>query len=478
MKTTFVRNARTASQIICLAICLLLGVMFNSAAGSDSALTMPSDSLETTEMEETELAFDDEESGELEMEEDDSINGGPSDGPSLLSQILKPARFTIRYELSYKTESPAGMINNRSSFRLEYSTFFLDQFYIQFDAKLNAFWEDDHRAEAEEKDVLLETSSREAFVQASFAETSIRVGTQVMIWGESDGGAITDVISPRNYSELFFISLEESRIGQPMVALDQFSSIGQWSVFYVPDPEFNTYPEEGTAYAVDPFEGMAEYRDEEGDESLDEFGVRWKKTFGKSDVSIMAASLMDNDYAYRMDGFTGSGQYVISKTRQRYSMLGTAFNYVTGSFLLKGEIARKSPRVFNDASYQLIERDVLDVALGLEYSQGGTYSLGLELVNNHVDDWSDDLLGVPEDARSLVLVWNQTFLNEDLSLNWMTQATVPYAAYIHSLTSSYKWNDGVTIYLEGYCPDIRDEESALWVYRDQKQLVLKAQYQF
>ncbi len=116
----------------------------------------------------------------------------------------------------------------------------------------------DKATEAEDEEVLFETSSKEAFLQASFADTSIKGGVQIMIWGESDGGAIADVISPRDYSELFFISLEESRIGQPMLIIDQFSAIGDWSLFYIHDPEFNEYPEKGTAYYYDPFDGQAE----------------------------------------------------------------------------------------------------------------------------------------------------------------------------------------------------------------------------
>lgn len=422
-----------------------------------------------------ELGFEESDDGDLVM--DPSADADEAD-PALLSQVLAPARFTLRHELSWKTGDPDGVRSNRSSFRLEYSRFFWNHFFIQFDAKLSAFWGTDHRAEAEEEDILYESSSREAFLQISFADTSLKLGRQVMIWGESDGGAITDVISPRDYSELFFISLEESRIGQPMLVLDQFSGIGRWTLFVVPDPAFNDYPEEGTAYYVDPFAGQAVIEDERDDEDLAEYGVRWKKTFGKSDISLMAASLIDNDYAYRLDGYTPTGKLLFTSVRQRYRMTGTAFNYVVGSFLFKGEIARKSPRAFNDTAYQLQKKDVLDTALGLEYSTGGSWSLGLELVNSHIDDWSDEILDVPEDSQSLVLVWDHTYLNEVLSVSWMSQLTAPCTAYLHSLTTAYDWNDAVTLYLEAYVPDVRDEDSELWVYRDQKQLVAKLQLQF
>ena len=478
MEILAIGRLRLRKQLLSIIACLIFGLAAQQVLGSSGAEQLNTETetpLDFEDSDDTEMVFDEGSEGELSMEDDTAEENAEA---SLLSEIMDPARFTVRHELSYKTEKPTGIQSNRSSFRIEYSRFFLDHFYIQFDAKLSAFWENDHRAEAEDDDILFETSSREAFLQVSFAETSIKAGYQVMIWGESDGGAITDVISPRDYSELFFISLEESRIGQRMLAIDQFSSIGQWTLFYIPDAEFNEYPEPGTAYYIDPFAGQAVFQDEDPNQDLSEYGLRWKKTFGKSDISVMGASLIENDAAFRLEGFTTGGKFLFTRLRQRYTMTGTAFNYVTGSLLFKGEIGLKSPRSFNDASFQVVEKDVLDTALGLEYSTGGTWSFGMEVVNSHVSGWSDEIQGVPEDASSLVVVWDQTFLNEDLSVNWMTQVTTPYSAYIHSLRTTYKWDDDITLYLDGFYLDVKDEESDLWDYRDQKQIVAKAQYQF
>ncbi len=437
----------------------------------DTELVFEDESFESEGLDESDLVFEDELSVELSPEDE-------TDTPSLLSTLLEPIRFTLRHEISYKTEDPDGIQSNRTSFRLEYSKFFLNNFYLQFDSKISAFWSNDHRAEAEDEEILFKTGSKEAFLQASFADTSVKAGVQIVIWGESDGGAITDVISPRDYSELFFISLEDSRIGQPMLVLDQFSPIGDWSLFFIPDPEFNKYPEKGTAYYFDPFAGLAEYQDDESDEEPFEYGLRWKKTFGKSDIGIMGASLIDNDYVYRLDGYTDSGKLLLTKKKQRYNMIGVTFNYAKGNFLLKGEIGKKSPKAFNDASFQIVEKDVVDTALGLEYSPGGSYTLSLEAVNSHIVDWNDEIQSVPQDSNSVVVVWSKTFFNEDLSVNWMSSYSEPYISYVHSLGTSYDWNDNLTLYFDAFYPDIKDEENGYWIYRDQKQIVLKIQYQF
>ena len=155
-----------------------------------------------------ELSFDNEGEIELEMASDAAEQEKSS---SLFQELSAASRFTLKHEASYNTVKPEKTINNRSSFRWEFSKFFGNYFFFQFDTKLNAFWGNDHRGEAEDKDPLLETSTKEAFLQFSAGDTSVKAGIQILIWGESDGGAVTDVISPRDYSELFFISLEESR---------------------------------------------------------------------------------------------------------------------------------------------------------------------------------------------------------------------------------------------------------------------------
>ena len=475
-------------KIVVLLGCLLLTTQplwsQEEAAFPETDLEMepssPSDTFpETAEFEEDE-AFDafslDEQSG-LNLEMDSSESEGAS---SWIDQLLAASRFTLKHEISYKTEEPEGIVNNRDSIRLEFSRFFWNTFFLQFDTKLSVYWGNDHRGEArsDDEDPLLETSSKEAFLQASIGDTSIKAGIQVMVWGESDGGAITDVISPRDYSELFFISLEESRIGQAMAVLDQFSDWGQWSLFYIPEPEFNEYPEEGSAYDIDPFEGMAEFQDSTSDKALDEYGLRWKKTVGKSDLAIMAASLIENDYAYRLDGYTSSGKLLLTKTRQRFTMVGLTFNFVSGQFLYKGELARKSPQSFNDEAYQIVKKDVTDLALGIEYASGGSYTLGLEAVNSHIHDWEETIQGVEENTTSLVISWSKSFLNEELDVNWTSSTSRPYVAYFHSLKTSYDWNDHITIELEAFYPDVPDEENSYYPYRDQKQIALKTQLQF
>lgn len=389
-------------------------------------------------------------------------------------------RFTLKHEVSLKASGAAEIVNHRSAFRVEYSKFFLGSFFMQLDAKLNSFWSADHRAESEDKNALLETNTQEAFLQysAEGGRTSIRAGVLRMIWGESEGGAITDEVSPRNFSELFFIPLEESRLGQGMINVDHFSAIGDWSFFYVPKPRFNKYSERGTEYFIDPLAGVAFVRDDPSGSSDDEFGMRWRKTFGQSDISVMAARLIDNDYVLRYDGTTAWGAPLVTRTRQRLTLAGMTFSHARGGYLFKGEVALKSPRGFNDAAFGVIEKDVLDTALGVTYSLGQSNTIGVEWVNSRVLGWDDRIVGVPQNSASLVINANLFFFNDTLSMNWLTFYSRPYTSYQSSLRTAYKWSDNLSIGMDLHFVDVPDRRNGLHIYRNQDQVVFRVQYQF
>jgi hypothetical protein len=392
----------------------------------------------------------------------------------LTSYIFEPTRVTLKQEGSYKFEKPDGIINNRSSVRLEYSKFFLNNFFLQFDSRLTTYWKNDHRAKAEAEKVFFELRTREAFLQTSFLKTSIKAGIQILAWGESEVGAITDEISPRDYREMFNISLEALRLGQPMLTVDQYSSFGDWGLFFIPYPDFNEYPKKGTAYYYDPFNGKIEDRVKTPYENIFEYGMRWKKTFGKSDISVMAARLINNDYAYGLEDNLG----LITKNQLRYYLAGMTFNYALRNFLVKGEVAMKSPKAYNNAAFHIVKKDAVDASLGFDYSPGGTFSLSLESVTNFVADWNDEIQGVPEVTHTLVLFLNNRFIHDDLSVFLVTLYSEPYTSFLNILTTSFNWNDHVTLYFDAYYPFIKDRKSYYWIYRDQKQVVFKFQYQF
>jgi hypothetical protein len=390
---------------------------------------------------------------------------GTTDSTDAAAPSDSPLRVTLAQEVAYKAERPDRLIKDRASVRIEYSQYFLDHFVAQFSGKATKFLYKDHRRDAEGTD----TTVSQAYVQTSAAQTSLRVGIQTLAWGESLLAPITDVVSPRDNRELFNFNLEELRIGQPMVALDQYSPLGRWSMFWIPRPKFNKNPARGTAYSFDPFTYRARIEGDDGSE----YGASWKKNFDSADITLMAASLVDNDY-----GLSMNADGTVTRVKERYGLAGLSFNYAFKSFILRGEVARKSAKAFNNAALQIVKKRALDSYLGLDYRYSASLTVGVELVNQHIAGWSDAIQGYARDNRSLLLNVSKTLMHDDLTVNVLHFQNRPYRASVTVLESTYKWDDHVTLGFNASVPDTNDRRSALWNVRDQKQVGFKIQYQF
>jgi hypothetical protein len=294
---------------------------------------------------------------------------------------------------------------------------------------------------------------------------------QTIIWGEADGAAVTDVVSPRDISEFFFISLEESRISQASLVIDQYSAMGDWSFFYILDPEYDSLPEMGTQYYQNPFQGFNIEKAAEQDKDENEYGIRWKKTLGRSDIALMHANLIENQYLY--EALTSE---ILKENKSRFKMYGLALNFGKGGFLWKGEAALKTPQQFNNKSYKLVEKNVVDTAISVEYAVPGNYTLGIGVINKHVINWEKDLLN-KKDEGSFMINWSNNYLNEDLTLSW-TYNQYYHQDCSHAVKAEYKYNDNLTFEISPFFLNIKDEASRLWAYRGHSRLTLKAQYQF
>ena len=407
--------------------------------------------------------------GPMPATEDGEDPTGPTADDSPLAAWLDPLRISLKHEISYKFASPKRVVNNRSSVRLEYSKPLNSNLFLRLDTKLNLHLSNDHRAKAKDEDLFRELVTREAYLQSSFGNTSFRLGYQILPWGVSEGGAITDEVSPRNSAEFFFVPLEESRVGQPMLAMDHFGDSGQWSAFFVPRPGYNKYPDRGSEYDIPGAFDTNAPDDGWDNAGTYEFGARWKRSFGKSDISLMAARLIDNDYLVR---------------QQRFQMYGLTANIAIDNLLLRAEVALKQPRAFfarpvGSSDLSIVESDQFDSSFGFDYSPGGRALMySAEVVWSRLLDWRDHIVGREQDEYSLVGLVSNRFFNDELTLSWLTIYTQPYTSIKHRFLSSYLIDDNSTAYFELFYPDERDERSGAWPYRDQKQIVIRYQYQF
>lgn len=413
---------------------------------------------ETSETGVTTEASVDEASVEIEFNDAGEASGTEAPAES-------PLRVSTAHEYGYKSQHPGRTVKNRASLRLEYGRTFNGRFSVQFDAKANVFFGGDHRRVADDHDIMV----TQTYLQSSFGQTSMRAGIQTLPWGESMLAPITDEISPRDNREMFNFNLEELRIGQPMLVVDHYTDSTRWSGFVVPKASFNKSPADGTLYD---FDTLRYHRGSVGDSGA-EYGASWKKNFDHADITLMAASLIDNDYARRLgdDGLT-------TRVRERFTLTGMAFTRAMGNFVLRGEAAVKFGKPFNDQALQIERKRTIETYLGLDYRPTPTLSMSAEVLNQHVSDWDTDIVGVARNRQTGMLSLQKNFMNDDLSITVQAFGFWPNASTLSMLLASWTVNDNLTLSVNVAVPTTDSRQGSLWAVRDQKQTLFKIQWQF
>ncbi|WP_433991566.1 DUF1302 family protein [Kordia algicida OT-1] len=397
--------------------------------------------------------------------------------------VFSPSRLGASYEFTYNFTDPTEVIKNRFAFRIEYSKFLFNNLFVQLDTKSFIFMDGDSRSreltyfnndDFERANVGFGSITRNAFIQYSYKQSSFKVGIQTLAWGESDFAAVTDEINPFDFRDPLNLNIDELRVGQFMVGLNFYTSIGNFSSFFVPNAKFNLFPKEGTRFFEDPFAGtdIVTQEVDDGKNSI-EYGFRWKKAFEKSDVSLIVTSLIDNNLAQEQ-----VNPNLVLLREKRFTTVGMSFNYAIGNLLIRGENAIKFPRTFNTASLELIERNAFDTSLGFEYGLNSTTTFTLELVNNHVIDWTEDIVGVPRNNFTAFFVVVKELMKNNLSLNYITMYNGPNTTFFNLLSGAYKLNDNMTLSLDAIIPITNDEQSAFYQFRDQQHLAFKVQFLF
>lgn len=412
----------------------------------------------------------------------EAFNSEPTDEDFGETVKRRPMRIGLSYE--YAMRYPDIVRKNRFGIRMDYSRLLFGNTSLIVDGKAFIFLPHDHRDRQStfwlNDDSLnmkfsLGARVRDAYLQSNFNNTSIKLGVQTLSWGESDFATITDEISPMDYREPLNLNVDELRIGQFMLTVNQYTSFGNLTGFFIPYPLFNQYPRKGTDFYFDPYEGVASisYQMEEQEGLPFEAGARWKKTFGKSDVSFMAASLINNDYALRRWGYN-----ITYQSKLRYSMAGVTFNRAINNFLVRAEVAYKAPKAYSNKDQQIAKKNNLDASIGIDYSANSTLTMSFEAINYHIIDFDNTVINAGRDNYMMLFVLSKLFMHNELSVNLVSMYSGPDPAFFQLFSTTYNWSDRLSLSMDLILPFTKNQASSFYTLRKEKQACFKILYQF
>lgn len=393
------------------------------------------------------------------------------------------SRLTLDYEHAYQFGEPKRTIMNRTSMRIEMERLFGDSSYVKIDGKITALLPEDHLARARNEKFRIDSYLREAYLETSSDNITIKAGKQILIWGESDTAIVTDLVSPRDTSELNFKSIEDSRVSQNMLSVDLYSTLGSLGIFVNPDPETDEFPEKGSEYYAEPkILGVGEIKDDKPRLGDTEYGGCWRKTFGQSDISVMAADLIENKPIITIQGSNDNVQKELVKEYRRFPMLGVTGNLSKRNFIWKSELAYSWDRPYQkdilNAGEEIAKKDTFDIAFGFEFSSTSRlWNVTMEMANKHIRQWENNLVNNRRNESAIIFIVSKKFLNETFNVEYTILSQFPSSDTFQKLKAEYELNDNLSWELEFGRFTSQKESGPYWEYRNKQRVFVSIKLQ-
>ena len=351
-----------------------------------------------------------------------------------------------------------------------------------------------------------EAEIRDFYIDGVFTDFfQIKLGRQIIAWGESEATQIIDMANPRDLREIGMVDLEDARV--PVTA-SRFSFLtGQWELNLVAIHEIrsNKIPLEGSEFDV--FQELRKTGIQLEDEEVPgsnakntEYLIRLFKTFNGGDISFVWADTYDD--APRLDFYsfdTSSKTLTLIPRHQRIKTAGFSANLVSGSWLFKTEMARKTGVAIarNDQHSQLTAslqtiipppsngiyteeqallqgwsaKDVNQGVLGVEYSGVSDLTLGVEASGQKINEYEENLASI-EIGTTYSLRATYAALNDTLKSTLFWVKFPKNNGDVVRINVDYDFGEALTASF-GAIDYISDEETAtVYPYRDNDRLLL------
>ena len=212
---------------------------------------------------------------------------------------------------------------------------FANGWLLQASAQTRIYWNEDYEYLVNGDKIEEESRINEFFIQRSFGAHSVKLGNQTVVWGETVGNSVLDVINITEFRDFTIIDIEDARLNQPMLVWDYFTEYsGSFSTFLTLYPEFNPAPVRGSPLFFDPGYHLPDY-DRDGD-ILFEVGSQWRYSIERSDFALMAAYLIENQLRWEPPP-PGGG--IARPIKNDFLLLGFSANRAIGDVLLNLDLA-------------------------------------------------------------------------------------------------------------------------------------------
>lgn len=348
----------------------------------------------------------------------------------------------------------ADIETNRLQANIRYQNAFAPGWLLQASGRARAFWRDDYEYVAQGDSFDTEFRVNELFLQRSFSQHSVKFGRQTVVWGETTGNSVLDIINTTEFRDFSIIDIEDARRNQWMLVWDYFGEGSRFSSFINLYPEFNPPAVRGSPLFFEPAFNLSDY--DRDSSLLFEAGTQWRRSFEGSDISFMAAYLYENQLRYDNPA-SGTGDAVAQKND--FFLLGFSANRAIGRLLLNFDLAF-SHDVLADSFNILgssglanpvnLKKDQIGTSFGFEYAIDNDQSISLGIQAQKLLDEDEGLLPGQTLSNegvfgSWLVRYSSTLMNSDLTISSTLQGDLDANSLLALLGADYTINDNWAI---------------------------------
>lgn len=323
-----------------------------------------------------------------------------------LKEVVAPAtpRWTGFYQgtLAYTWPEPAHLSNFRHLFELSTEGRWSQRVKWKASARLDydaVFDLDDFYPEDVKDDQRFDASVRETYVDISVGDWDFRFGRQHIIWGEMVALFFADVVSAKDLKQFILPDFDVMRIPQWAARAEYFRGDFHGEVIWIPYPTYDDFGVPGAEFypypALPPPGYGITFRDEEkpeGDASDMGYGLRLSYIQSGWDLSGFYYNSRDISAAFSREIVNAPAPlFVYQPIHRRIQQYGATLSKDFLQMVVKAEAVYTQGRLFDvnnlgDAD-GLVQKDVLDYVLGMEYPLGARARLNMQIFQR----WFPDL---------------------------------------------------------------------------------------
>lgn len=319
-------------------------------------------------------------------------------------------------------------------------------------------------------------SLKEAYAEYVRDRFDFRLGRQIVSWGRADGVQITDIVSPKDNTELVGQEYEDTRLPVDALKLRVFDMSYTFEGIWIPVACFSEYPEDedNPLYSIY-FPGeTVSYSIRGGDRPLGildgELGVRASFFLPALDVSLSLFSGWDNDPGYAR---SAEGEDItLTRKYERILMAGIDMAVPVEALVFRAEAAWTEGRRFAERSANTTEKQQVQALAGVDWNPGANWMITAQYIEDFVLDYEDEI-SRREREPAATLSLSKALFRETLelacdgmlNLNEMDSALFLKGHY--DLSDDFRVSLGTDLYLPGADGDgdfgLMEDLSSLWV---------------